>query len=250
MYNVDINANNKKILNINLDRNSNNSAATVALVKEVAPFTKNALYRLYFSEVYDFTNADSYGINIGSSRVIINSVQPNIRLPPNKDLRIISYGGLHVIGYDVTFSPSHPSKSTLCIVSKFSIVTNFSLTKYLSTNNNILLKLNYDNTNKSVKLTINKTTQSFTMLDSFNNKRIVLWLTENFDANVTKVKISNYSSTITIPAVQYNVNQRWKFTTGYGVLYRLMYSPNFYDFDSEQFHKVMLQEKLSGSYIV
>ena len=250
VYNVDINANNKKILNINLDRNSNNSAATVALVKEVAPFTKNALYRLYFSEVYDFTNADSYGINIGSSRVIINSVQPNIRLPPNKDLRIIDYGGLHVIGYDVTFSPSHSSKSTLCIVFKFSIVTNFSLTKYLSTNNNILLKLNYDNTNKSVKLTINKTTQSFTMLDSFNNKRIVLWLTENFDANVTKVKISNYSSTITIPAVQYNVNQRWKFTTGYGVLYRLMYSPNFYDFDSEQFHKVMLQEKLNGSYIM
>ncbi|CAH3172098.1 unnamed protein product, partial [Porites evermanni] len=41
VYNVDINANNKKILNINLDRNSNNSAATVAFVKELAPFTKN-----------------------------------------------------------------------------------------------------------------------------------------------------------------------------------------------------------------
>ena len=55
----------KKILNVNLDRNNNNNAATVALVKELAPFTKNALYRLYFSEVYDFANADSYGINIG-----------------------------------------------------------------------------------------------------------------------------------------------------------------------------------------
>ena len=250
VYNVDINANNKKILNINLDRNSNNSAATVALVKEVAPFTKNALYRLYFSEVYDFANADSYGINIGSSGVIINSVKPNITLPTNKDLSEIKKDGLNVNGYDVTFSPSHSSKSTLCIVFSHWRNRNFTLTKYLSTNNNILLKLNYDNTNKSVKLTINKTTQSFTMLDSFNNKRIVLWLTENFDANVTKVKISNYSSTITIPAVQYNVNQRWKFTTGYGVLYRLMYSPNFYDFDSEQFHKVMLQEKLNGSYIM
>ena len=81
-------------------------------------------------------------------------------------------------------------------------------------------------------------------------KKIVLWLTENFDINVTKVKISNYSSTLTIPAVQYNVNQRWKFTTEDGVLNKLMYSPNVYDFDSIQFHKVMLQEKLSGSYIV
>ena len=71
VYNVDINANQKEIKNIKLDRNSDNSAATVALVKEIAPFTKDALYRLYFSEVYDFANADSYGINIGSSGVII-----------------------------------------------------------------------------------------------------------------------------------------------------------------------------------
>ena len=114
----------------------------------------------------------------------------------------------------------------------------------------MLLKLNYDITNNSVNLTVSKTTQSFTMSSDFNGQKIVLWLTENFDTNVTKIKISNYSSTITIPAVQYNVNQRWKFTTEDGVLNRLMYSPNFYDFDSEQFHKVMLQEKLSGSYIV
>ena len=114
----------------------------------------------------------------------------------------------------------------------------------------MLLKLNYDKTNNSVNLTVSKTTQSFTMPSSFNGQKIVLWLTEKFDTNVTKVKISNYSSTITIPAVQYNVNQRWKFTTEDGVLNKLMYSPNFYDFDSEQFHKVMLQEKLNGSYIL
>ena len=113
----------------------------------------------------------------------------------------------------------------------------------------MLLKLNYHITNNSVNLTVNKSTQSFTMPSDFNGQKIVLWLTENFDTNVTKVKISNYSSTITIPAVQYNVNQRWKFTTEDGELNRLMFSPNFYDFDSEQFHKVMLQEKLNGSYI-
>ena len=69
-YNVDINANQQEIKNIKLNRQNNISAATVALVKELAPFTKNALYRLYFSEVYDFADADSYGINIGSSGVI------------------------------------------------------------------------------------------------------------------------------------------------------------------------------------
>ena len=250
VYNVDINANQKEITNIKLDRQNDNSAATVALVKEVAPFTKNALYRLYFSEVYDFTHANSYGINIGSSGVIINSVKPNITLPPNKDLDEIEKDGLHVNGYDVTFSPTHSSKSTLCIVFTHWRNRSFTLTKYLSTNNNILVKLNYDKTNNKVTLTINKATQNFTMLSEFSGKIIVLWLTENFDSNVTKVKISNYSGTLTTPAVFYNVNQRWKFKTEDGVLNKLMYSPNFYDDDSEQYHKVMLQEKLNGSYIV
>ena len=250
VYNVDINANNKKILNINLDKNSNNSAATVGMVKELIPFTKNSFYRKYFSEFYDFADADTYGINIGSFGVIINSLKPNITLPPNKDLSEIEKDGLHVNGYNITFSPSHSSKSTLCIVFSHWRNRNFTLTKYLSTNNNILVKLDYNKSNNKVTLTVNKTTQNFTTLSSFNGKFFVLWLAENLSANVTKVSISNYSATLTIPAVQYNANQRWKFTTEDGILLRLMYSPKFYDIGSEQYHKVMLQEKLSGSYVL
>ena len=250
VYNVDINANQKKIKNIKLDRNSDNSAATVASVKELAPDTKNTLYRLYFSEFYNFADANSYGINIGSSGVIINSLKPNITLPPNKDLSEIEKDGLHVNSYNITFSPPRFSKTTLCIVFTHWRNRSFTLTKYLSTNNNILVKLDYNKSNNKVTLTVNKTTQNFTMLSSFNGKIIVLWLAENRSANVTKASISNYSATLTIPAVNYNVNQRWKFTTEDGVLLRLMYSPNFYNTDSEQFHKVMLQEKLSGSYVM
>ena len=88
------------------------------------------------------------------------------------------------------------------------------------------------------------------MLSSFNGKKIVIWLTENFSSNVSKVKISNYSSTLTIPAARYTNEQKFDFTTEGGVLSKIMYSPNFYDTDSEQYHKVMLQEKLNGSYIV
>ena len=256
VYNVDINANNKKILNIALDRNSNNSAATVGMVKEIHPFTTHNLYRKYFEEVYDFTNAANYKLSSTASGIVFNYLSSSSGNTlrdmgiPNKTIDNIKKDGLNVNGYDVSFFPTHSSKSTLCIVFTHWRNRSFTLTKYLSTNNNILVKLNYDKTNNKVTLTVNRATQNFTMLSEFNGKIIVLWLTENFDANVTKVKISNYSATLTIPAVQYNVNQRWKFTTEDGVLNKLMYSPNFYDFDSEQFHKVMLQEKLSGSYIV
>ena len=88
------------------------------------------------------------------------------------------------------------------------------------------------------------------MPSSFNGRKIVIWLAENFSSNVTKVKISNYNSTITISAVRYTNEQEFEFTNEGGVLSKIMFSPNFYDTDSEQYHKVILQEKLSGSYIV
>ena len=171
VYNVDINANNKKILNIALNKNSNNSAATVGMVKEIHSFTTNNIYRQYFEEFYDFTDADRYGINIGSSGVIINSLKPNITLP-NKELSEMKKDGLDVNGYDITFSSSHSSKSTLCIVFYHWRNSNFSLTKYISTNNNILLKLKYDLRSYTVSLTVSKTTQSFIMPSSFNGKKM------------------------------------------------------------------------------
>ena len=82
------------------------------------------------------------------------------------------------------------------------------------------------------------------------DKKIVIWLAEDFSQNITKVKISNYSAILSLPIVRYTNEQEFTFETKDGVLNKLMYSPNFYDTDSEQYHKVMLQEKLNGSYIV
>ena len=75
-------------------------------------------------------------------------------------------------------------------------------------------------------------------------------MTEDFSQNITKVKISNYSAILSLPIVHYTNEQEFEFTTQDGVLSKIMYSPNFYDTDSEQYHKVMLQEKLNGSYII
>ena len=91
---------------------------------------------------------------------------------------------------------------------------------------------------------------SFTSPSSFNGKKIVIWLTESFNSNVAKLKISNYSGTLTLNSTVYANDQYWTLRIDDGVIYRLMSSPNFYDTDSEQYHKVMLQEKLNGRYIV
>ena len=252
VYNVDINANQKEINNIKLDRQNDNSATTVALAKELAPFTKNAWYRLYFSEVYDFANADSYGINIGSSGVIINSVKPNITIS-NKDLSIIKNDGINVNGYTLTFNPSNlTSNYTLCIVLTHWRNRNLHLKKIRRSDSKIITWVSYeeDAGNEFAMAIDNNISTSFTALNSFNGKKIVIWLTESFNSNVAKLNISNYSSTLTLNSTVYANDQYWTLNIDDGVIYRLMSSPNFYDTDSEQFHKVMLQEKLNGSYVI
>ena len=75
-------------------------------------------------------------------------------------------------------------------------------------------------------------------------------MAEDFNQNITKAKISNYSAILSLQTVRYTNEQEFMFTTEDGVLSKIMYSPNFYDGDSEQYHKVLLQEKLNGSYVI
>ena len=79
----------------------------------------------------------------------------------------------------------------------------------------------------------------------------VLWLAENSNANVTKASISNYSATLTQNSTTLSsVRNKFQLLTEDGMFYRFMYSTNFYDFDSEVYHRVLLQEKLNGAYEV
>ena len=257
MYNVDINANNKKILNIALDRNSNNSAATVAMVKEIHPFTTNNIYRKYFEEVFDFTDANNYQLSRGSSGVVFNYLDSITGNPtrdmgiPNRTIDDIKKDGLDVTGYRISFSlPTGVTKYTLCIVFYHWRNRKFTIRKKDSNNSSTLVSLYYHTTGNTVNLVVNKINKNFFMPSNFNGKKIVIWLAENFSSNVTKAVISDYSSTLTIPTARYTNEQEFEFSTEGGVLSKILFSPNFYDTDSEQYHKVILQEKLNGTYIV
>ena len=249
VYNVDINANNKRILNIALDKTQDKSAATVGMVKELIPFTTNNVYRQYFEEFYDFTDANIYGLNKTSSGVVINSLHPNITLP-NKNLADIKKDGLNITKYTITFNPSGNFRNyTLCMV--FYLWTNrdFALVKNSQDNQN-LLSLTFTEAAGYLTLLSNSLKVSFPLPHGFDGKKIVLWLTQSVDSIVTKFKLSNYSSTLTLNSAVYTNGQYFDFTTEDGVLSKIMFSPNFYDFDSEQFHRVMIQEKINGSYIL
>ena len=257
VYNVDINANNNKILNVDLDRNNDNSAATVGMVKEIKPHTINDLYRNYFGEVYDFTNAANYKLSSTASVIVFNylsSTSGNTLRDmgiPNKTIDDIKKEGLNVYGYNLSFSPPIGiTKYTLCVIFYFWINRNFSIKKKDSNSGAILLSLFYSTRGNKITLFVNKVRRQLSLPSSFNGKKIVVWLAEDFSQNITKAKISNYSAILSLPIVHYSNKQELEFRTADGVLSKIMFSPNFYDTGSEQYHKVILQEKLDGSYIV
>ena len=136
MFNVDINANNKKILNVNLDRNNDNSAATVGMVKEIKPHTINDLYRSYFEEVYDFTNATNYKLSRTSSGIVfryLSSSSGNTLREMSIPLRTIDdikKEGLNLNNYIISFSPpDYITKYTLCLIFYHWRNRNFSIKK-------------------------------------------------------------------------------------------------------------------------
>ena len=256
VYNVDINTNQKAIKNIKLDRNSDNSAATVAMVKELAPYTVNNLYRKYFEEVFDFTDANNYKLSRGVSGVVFNYLKSitgdstrDMGIP-NRTIDDIKKDGLNISNYKVGFTINiGVQKYTLCVVFQHWRNRDFRLTKE-DTNGRRLVHLFYNNTNSKITLTVNNKTSDLTLPSSFNGKKIVVWLIEDSSQNITKVKLSNYNSILSLSVVHNTIDQDFVFMTRDGLLDKILFSPNFYDTDSEQYHKVMLQEKLNGSYII
>ena len=254
-YNVDIIANNKSILNIALNRNLNSSAATVGMVKELIPFTVNHVYSRYFEQIYDFTDANNYELKRGASGIIISGLNDfhilNGITIPNKDISNIKKEGLNINNYTITLNPSGNFRNyTLCLVFYHWDNRDFALVKKNTQNNQNLMSLTYTRAAGYLSLLTSSKRQFFSLTNDFDGKKIVLWLAHSVDTIVTKVNLSNYSSTLSIDSANYVPSQNFDFITEDGIMNKIMFSPNFYDFDSEPFKRIMIQEKLNGSYIL
>ena len=44
-------------------------------------------------------------------------------------------------------------------------------------------------------------------------------------------------------------NYTFKISSEDAVIYKIMYTPNFHDLDSREFHQIIVQEKLNGAYV-
>ena len=85
LYNVDLDMNAKKILNITLDKTYSKSAATVKMVSDlettIYPYTNNNVYREIFEHIYDFSDVSNCKLTIGVSGITFTGINPNLTFP-------------------------------------------------------------------------------------------------------------------------------------------------------------------------
>ena len=93
------------------------------MVKEIKPHTINDLYRNYFEEVYDFTNAANYKLSRTSSGIVFNYLSSSSGNAfrdigiPNRTIDDIRKEGLNVGDYIISFEPPDGiTKYTSCVI--------------------------------------------------------------------------------------------------------------------------------------
>ena len=81
----------------------------------------------------------------------------------------------------------------------------------------------------------------------------MFWLTKKGTGGdiTAKASISNHSATLTRGSTLTSQSTyTFRIFSEDTVIYRVMYTPNFYDLDSHEFHQIIMKEKLSGSYVL
>ena len=197
VYNVPINMNRKKILNIALDKNSNNSVAAVKMVKDLYPYTKHDMNGGIFPIFYDISDASIYNLNTTASCITFTSLiphsnvydfpftglNPNITFPVMTEANIVE-GGLRLQNKTISFALNSGWNFTICVVLRIWLNKSFSIKTRVNAGNKVSPSLIYDKTNKTLKLKTFITTpfpsneMSITLPSTFNNKRVMIWLTK------------------------------------------------------------------------
>ena len=126
----------------------------------------------------------------------------------------------------------------------------FSIKTHVNSVSKVSPNLIYDKTNKTLKLQTFITTptraneMSITLPSNFNSKRVKLWLTKygsqygkpvgSTGTSTVKVLISNYSSTLSVPtSLVSQGSYTFKIFSEDAYIHKIMYTPYFYDFDSQ-----------------
>ena len=189
---------------------------------------------------------------------MISGIVPHIYFP-RMDTTNVLEGGLRLQNTTLSLELFSKRSFTLCVVMQLWLNRSFSIKTLMSNGAYEKPHLIYDKTTKKLTLQTNglrdgsTNETSVTLLNSFNGKRVVFWLTKKGTGGdlTVKASISNYSGTLTLSsALASQSTYTFRIFSEDAMIYKIMYTPNFQDLDSLEFRRIMLQEKRNGSYVL
>ena len=125
---------------------------------------------------------------------MVTGIPPNIYFP-RMDIANIWEGGLRIQNTTLSLEFFSKRNFTLCVVMRLWLNRSFSIKTLMSNGAYEKPHLIYDKTTKKLKLQTNglgagsTNETSITLLDSFNGKRVVFWLTKKGTGGDLAVKV-------------------------------------------------------------
>ena len=153
-------------------------------------------------------------------------------------------GGLRLQNQTLHLTLFSKKSFTICVVMQLWLNRSMSIKTYMSNEAYTKSYLIYDHRTKKLKLLTNSynptpSETSITLPNSFKSKRVVFWLTKKGTGATPTVKASifNHSATLTLNStLTSQSNCIFQIFSQDAVIYKVMHSSNFYDFDSMQYH--------------
>ena len=227
----------------------------------VSYWTGNHVYRSIFTEFYDLLETSRFNLVKNVMGVVIDKIYPNLILKknrfindydPNNGLKLSRSSHIHMSrifnsGMSFTFFMSFKHDVTKTCRISWSHTSPFPMKLYPR----------YEIAADQFRIDfgrikgLSQPIQSVSFTDDFKNKQLCIWVCYNAASRLYKMALSNYSAHVNQVIPRSINSQSDQFEIDYlGFVNKIGFVDKFIDIDSLDFHRILLEEKRSGSYLV
>ena len=257
---TDLDMNDKKIINLS-DPIDTGDAVNKLSLDSVSYWTRNHIYRSIFTEFYDLLETSRFNIVKNVMGIVVDKIHPNLIL--EKDRFINDYdsvNGLKLSRKTHILTPTQFDQSrsfTFFMSFKHDDTKTCIISWSHTTPLPIKLYPRYEVTADQFKIDFGRrkgdgwVIQTTTFPSDFKNKQLCIWICYDASKRLYKMTLSNFSTHINYSlsrSINFQSNQ---FEIDYlGFVNKVGFIDKFIDIDSLDFHRILLEEKRSGSYLI
>ena len=257
---TDLDMNDKKIINLS-DPIHDGDAVNKLSLDSVSYWARNHIYRNIFPEFYDLVETSRFNLVNNVMGIVINKIHPNLILKksrlindydPNNGLKLSRSSHIYMSkifnsGMSFTFFMSFKHDDTKTCKISWSHTTPLPIKLYPR----------YEVTADEIRMDFGRSkvggwvVQTATFPSDFKNKQLCIWICYDATQRLYKMALSNYITHINHSLSRPINFQSDQFEIDYlGFVNKIGFVEKFIDIDSLDFHRILLEEKRSGSYLV